>query len=176
MLFWRSVFGGLLIAAFIVWRERAAIGSAIIAVGSAGLLTAACSTLGTVCFITALRETTVADVTVIYATAPFIAVAIAWAWTREHPGRATLAASVLALVGVVVMCDAALSTGRVLGDLLALGMTALMALMMVIIRRHRHVSMLPAACLSAFVCAAVVLPWAHPAAVTGVPRSNPREF
>jgi drug/metabolite transporter (DMT)-like permease len=45
-------------------------------------------------------------------------------------------------------------------------MTTLMALMMVVIRRHRGVSMLPAACLSAFACAIAVLPWAHPAAVT----------
>jgi drug/metabolite transporter (DMT)-like permease len=167
MLFWRGVFGGLLVAAFIAWRERAAIGSAILAVGWAGLLTAACSTLATICFITALRETTVADVTVIYATAPFIAAAIAWVWTRERPGRATLAASVLAFIGVMIMYDGALSAGQMLGDLLALVMTALMALMMVIIRRYRHVSMLPAACLSAFACAVAVLPWAHPAAVTG---------
>jgi drug/metabolite transporter (DMT)-like permease len=166
MLFWRGLFGGLLIAGCIAWRERAATGAAIAAVGWPGLLTAGCSTLATVCFITALRETTVADVTVIYATAPFIAAAIAWGWTRERPFRATLAASLLALAGVVVMCGGALSEGQVLGDLLALGMTVLMALMMVVIRRHRQVSMLPAACLSAFACAAVVLPLSHPAAVT----------
>jgi drug/metabolite transporter (DMT)-like permease len=75
-------------------------------------------------------------------------------------------ASALALVGVVVMCGGALSMGKLRGDLLALAMTGLMALMMVVIRRNRHVSMLPAACLSAFVCAVAVLPLAHPTAVT----------
>ena len=44
-------------------------------------------------------------------------------------------------------------------------MTALMALMMVVIRRNRHVSMLPAACLSAFACALLVTPFARPASV-----------
>lgn len=166
MLFWRALFGGLLIAATIAWRQRAATVAAFAGIGRSGLLTAGCSTIATICFITALRETTVADVTVIYATAPFIAAGIAWAWTRERPGRATLAASVLALVGVVVMCRAALSVGHVLGDLLALGMTMLMALMMVVIRKNRHVSMLPAACLSAFACAVAVLPLCRPAEVT----------
>jgi hypothetical protein len=39
--------------------------------------------------------------------------------------------------------------------------------MMVIIRRHRAISMLPASCLSAFACAVAVLPLAHPLGVTG---------
>jgi drug/metabolite transporter (DMT)-like permease len=166
MLFWRGSFGGLLIGAYIAWQERTATRAAFAAIGWAGLLTASCSTIGTICFIAALRETTVADVTIIYATAPFIAAAIAWAWTREHPRRITLAASGLALLGVVIMCGGSPSMGQVLGDLLALAMTMLMALMMVVIRKHRRVSMLPAACLSAFACAIVVLPLARPFAVT----------
>jgi drug/metabolite transporter (DMT)-like permease len=167
MLFWRGLFGGLLIAVVIVGRQRAATIAAIAAIGWAGLLTAACSTLATVCFITALRATSVADVTLIYATAPFIAAAIAWAWTGERPGPATLAASLIALAGVTIMMGgAALSASQVRGDVLALGMTVLMALMMVVIRRNRLVSMLPAACLSAFACAVMVLPWSHPMRVT----------
>jgi drug/metabolite transporter (DMT)-like permease len=166
MLFWRGVFGGLVIAAFVVGRERGGMRDAIASIGSPGLLAAACSTLATICFISALRKTTVADVTVIYATAPLIAAGIAWLWTRERPGRATLAASGLALAGVAIMCRGALSSGQMLGDLLALIMTALLALMMVVIRKNRHVSMLPAASLSAFACAVLALPLAHPTNVT----------
>ena len=165
MLFWRGLFGGLLIAACIAWRERAGMRTAFAAIGRAGLLTASCSTIGTICFITALRETTVADVTIIYATAPFLAAGLAWAWTRERPRRATLVASGFALLGVIVTCGAASSMGDVFGDLLAFAMTALMALMMVVIRKHREVSMLPAACLSAFCCAVAVFPLARPADV-----------
>ena len=167
MLFWRGLFGGLLIAVYIVWEERAATRAAFAAIGWAGLLTASCSTVATICFIAALRETAVADVTIIYATAPFIAAVIAWAWTREHPRRVTLAASGLALLGVVIMCGNSSSAGHAPGDLLALAMTMLMALMMVVIRQNRQVSMLPAACLSAFACAVVVFPLAHPAVTRG---------
>jgi drug/metabolite transporter (DMT)-like permease len=101
--------------------------------------------------------------------APLLAAAIAWIWGRERPRGATLAASALALAGVAVMGDG-VAGGPLAGDLLALTMAGLMALMMVVIRRNQHVSMLPAACLSAFACAALVLPLAHPIAV------SPREL
>lgn len=162
MLFWRGLFGGLFIAGFIAWQRRTATVDAFRAVGSAGLLAAACSTAATICFINALRKSTVADVTIIYATAPFVAAGITWLSTRQGEKPATLLASLLALVGVVIMFDAAISVGHVTGNLLALAMTVLMAGMMVIVRQHRGTSMLPASCLSAFTCAAAVWPLAHP--------------
>jgi drug/metabolite transporter (DMT)-like permease len=128
---------------------------------------AGCSTAATICFVNALRETTVADVLVINATAPFMTAGLAWAWTGERERVGTLAASGVALVGVVVTVAAAMGSGRLFGDFLALVMTLLMSVMMVVIRRHRHVSLLPAAALSAFLCALVVWPWAAPAGATG---------
>jgi drug/metabolite transporter (DMT)-like permease len=166
MLFYRGLFGGLLIAGYVAWQHRTATPKAFASIGWAGLSAATCSTVATICFINALRQTTVADVTVIYATAPFLAALIAWIWTRERQTRTTLVASALALAGVVVMFGAALSMGQALGDLLALVMTLLMASMMVIIRQNQQVSMLPAACLSTFACALVVAPLAHPGNVT----------
>ena len=166
MLFWRGLFGGLLIAGFIAWQERSNCIGACVAIGRAGLLAATCSTLGTICFVLALRATAVADVTIIYATAPFIAAGIAWSWGGEKPRGATLVASALALLGVVAMVGGGSEGGALFGQALGFAMTALLALMMVVIRRNRHVSLLPAACLSAFACAALVLPLASPAAVT----------
>lgn len=46
-------------------------------------------------------------------------------------------------------------------------MTVSMAVVMVLIRRKAQVSMLPAVCLSAFLCAVFVLPRAEPLAVGG---------
>jgi len=116
------------------------------------------SALATICFINALRQTSVADVLVINATAPFITAALAYAWTADREHWTTLAASLVALVGVVVMISGALASGHLLGDLLALIMTILISAMMVIVRRNRNISMLPAACLSAFLCAVIVAP------------------
>lgn len=167
MLFWRGVFGGVLILAWIVAHAPGRTGAAFLAIGRAGLLVAGCSTVATICFIAALRASTVADVTILFATAPFLAAAIAWTAFREPPHRVTLAASVLALAGVAIMFGAVPSGRHAFGNALALVMTMLMAVAMVTIRRHRQVSMLPAMCLSAFACAAAVWPLARPAGVTG---------
>ena len=99
MLFWRGLFGGLFIAGYIVWRHGAEAALAFRRIGRAGLVVAGCSTLATICFINALRETTVADVLVINATAPFLTAALAWAWTGDRERWTTLAASVVALAG-----------------------------------------------------------------------------
>ena len=168
ILFWRGLFGGLFIGVYIAWRDRGAAVAGFRSMGRPGLAAAACSTAATICFIHALRRTTVADVTIMFATIPLIAAALTWLWTRERESRITLGASVLALLGVLVMFRAALTAGHLIGNLLALAPPVLMALMMVIIRRRRHVSMLPAACLSAFACALVVAPSAHPTDLTGI--------
>ncbi len=167
ILFWRSFFGGLFLAAVILVRDGAAGLAGFAAMGRPGLLVAGCSTLGTICFVHALRLTTVADVTILFAIVPFVAAVAAWFWMRERASPATLAASAAALLGVVVMMGGGRSGAHLAGNLLALAMAVLIATMMVTIRRHRGVSMLPAACLSAFACALLVLPFARPAAVDG---------
>lgn len=167
LLFWRGIYGGLFLAGAIVWLHGRDTLAAIRAIGPAGLLVAACSTVATICFINALQRTSVADVMVINATTPFFAAAIARLWTRERESPITLAASAAALLGVALTFDGALPAGRLFGNLLALIMTILISLMMVIIRRRRDTPMLPAACLSAFALTPLVAPFATPSAGFG---------
>jgi drug/metabolite transporter (DMT)-like permease len=163
ILFWRGIFAGLFIAGFILWQYRGATLQAVRAIGWPGLGAAACSTLATILFINAFRRTSVADVTIIFATAPFLTAALAFLWLGARERWTTLAASAASLVGVVIMVGGAARTGHLSGDLLALGMTLAMAVMMIIIREHRETPMLPASCLSAFLSALVILPVAAPA-------------
>ena len=165
ILFWRGVFAGLFIAGCLLWRYRGGTWAVVRAVGWPGLAAASLSTLATILFINAFRRTSVADVTIIFATAPFITAALGWLWIGERESWTTLVASTGALLGVIVMVGGAVMEGHLFGDLLAFGMTISMALMMIIIRRHRDTPMLPAACLSAFLCPLVVAPIARPAAV-----------
>jgi len=168
VLFWRGIFGGTFILCGVLLLHRGDTLHAFRAVGGAGLLCALASTLATISFLQALRRTTVADVAVIYATTPFPAAAIAWLWARERPRRMTVLASLCAVLGVLIMFEASLTPGELAGNLLALAMSILLAVMMVVIRRNRHVSMLPAACLSAFACSLFVIPLADPARVKGI--------
>jgi drug/metabolite transporter (DMT)-like permease len=168
MLFWRGVFGGLFLFAILAWHEHGRVVDAVRAIGRDGLLIAVCSALSTVCFLSALRLSTVAEVMVIDATIPFFTAGIAWLVIGEREDRITLVATFAAVAGVAVMAGGGLAGGRLLGDLLAFCMAIMMATALVLIRRHPGISMLPAVGLSAFLCALIVLPFAQPLSVNGL--------
>lgn len=91
---------------------------------------------GTAAFIPAFKLTSVANVSVIWATSPFVAALMAWVFIREAPSARTLVYSALALVGVLITMQGSLATSNVAGDLLALWMTLMMASTMVVYRAH----------------------------------------
>jgi len=167
MLFWRGLFGGLFLFSVVAWHEHGRVVQAVRDIGRDGMLIAVCSAVATVCFLNALRLSSVADVLVIDATIPFMTAGIAWLVIGEREDSVTLLASLAALAGVVVMAGSAVEGGRLLGDLLALAMAVLMATVLVMIRRNPRISMLPAVGLSALLCALIVLPWARPLSVSG---------
>jgi drug/metabolite transporter (DMT)-like permease len=165
MLFWRGLFAGLMILCVIIVQERRGTIASFRAIGGPGLTAALCSTAATLFYLNALRHTSVADVAVIFATAPFLTAGLGWLWLGLKEPLATLAASFLALAGVSVMVGGSVAEGALTGDLLALGMATCMAVVMLILRRHRQTNMLPAACVSALLCPLAVWPFAAPFAV-----------
>ena len=62
LLFWRGVFAGFFIFGIVAWRERSRFVGAVRAIGRDGLLIALCSAVATVCFLNAMRHSTIADV------------------------------------------------------------------------------------------------------------------
>lgn len=166
VLFWRGIFGGLFIGAYIAWRYRQNLLVTIRSIGMPGLWVMVLSTLATICFINALRLAPVADVMTIHAAIPFMTALLALVFTGEREDWTTWAASIAALVGVMIIVNPQASGSYLAGYIFATTMALSYAAMMVIIRKNRHVSMLPAACLSAFLCAFVVLPFAQPMQVT----------
>ena len=162
LLFWRGLFGGLFLAAVVVWQLRGKLGPSILAMGWEGVVVTVCSAVATVCFLNAMRLTAVADVMVIDAVIPFITAGLAWLILREQESWRTLVATLAAFAGMALMAAPAVAEGRFLGDLLALGMATLMSLVIVLIRRKRGVNMVPAVCGSALLCALIVAPFASP--------------
>jgi drug/metabolite transporter (DMT)-like permease len=86
---------------------------------------------------------------VIYATLPFVAAAIGFLINRERVGPRTLAASGLALLGIVIMVANGLGSGRFLGQALSMLMTLAFAGMIVLQRRQPKASMIVVNCLGA---------------------------
>ena len=71
MLFWRGLFAGLMIFCVVQAQERRNVWHATRGIGWPGVMAAACSTAATILYINAFRLTSVADVAVIFAVAPF---------------------------------------------------------------------------------------------------------
>ncbi len=98
------------------------------------LLAAIVSASGTAAFIPAFKLTSVANVTLIWASAPFAAGALAWALIGERPTARVVLSSLVALAGVALTLHGSRGTGTLTGDALALWMTLMMALFFVIYR------------------------------------------
>ncbi|MBB3609195.1 DMT family transporter [Rhizobium sp. BK602] len=157
---WRSLFGGLflLIPSFFLEggfsrRQWSSV------FHPSGLAMIACQTFSQACFIGALYMTTVANVTMIYATAPFMAALFGWAILKERVPRRTLVAGGVSLLGVAVIVASSVGGGTGFGDLLALGMTASFALIIIIPRIDRSVPSLPPTIVSGFLTFVIFAPF-----------------
>ena len=136
---WRGLVGGLIVSAYVAWRGRGRPIREIFSLRREVWIIAAVSAGSSLLFIAAFKMTFVANVTVIYALAPFLAAGMAWFTIREPVRGGTLLAAALSLGGVVLLVGGGLGAGRLAGDLVALAMTAGNALFIVLMRTYRDV-------------------------------------
>ena len=159
ILFWRGLFASVFIGAFVLYWYGRTIPNIFQGIGRQGLLIALCSTASTILFIPAVQHTSVANAFTILAALPFVAAAVAWLWMRERPSGLTMAASAIALVGILIMFRPTAGGPR-LGDLLAVLGTVAQALMTVAIRRNPTIKILPIAWLSVVLSVIIAIPLA----------------
>ncbi len=170
LLFWRGVFGGLMITALVLVQYRRHAWGKTRAIGWEGLAVAALGVLSSYLYLSAFRHTSVADVAIIYATLPFMTAGLSWLLLREREGWRVIASSLAALAGVAIMTGGAVRAGHVTGDLLALAMTLTFAGTMVLMRRSgRQVSLLPAVAIMCFLTSIVAAPFARIGPITTLP-------
>ncbi|WP_158813511.1 DMT family transporter [Methylocapsa sp. S129] len=162
MTFWRNLFGCAALLPVILAAKGGASWRSVLRLGRWGWAAIAASSFATLCFLAAFAHTSVANVSIIYATAPLTTALIAWLWLGEKATLTTLCAAALALFGVVLTVAGSLDGGKLLGDGLALMMAISLSLMTVIARRHGRLPALPTAFIASLVAALAVLPlgWA----------------
>ena len=160
ILFWRGLFGCGAIVTFMVLIQGRDGLKDLTTMGRSGWLVASLSALGMVCFIPALQLTSVSNVAIIMATGPFATAALAWFWLRETPRRRTIVASVVALCGIAIIVGGPRPASDLLGIALACLMTLAIAMMTVVVRRHKDTPMVAAAALSNLLGCAVSIPFA----------------
>ena len=162
----RAAFAGAALLAYVAVVERGRVVEAFRSVGIAGLAVALCVAIASAGFIAALNHTSVARVLFILALAPVLAALLARVTLGEPITRRTVAAMALALVGVALMLGSP-GEGSLAGDGLSFVVALAFALMIVITRWRRDVSMAPATCLSQAILVVAFLPFASPGDIGG---------
>jgi drug/metabolite transporter (DMT)-like permease len=148
---WRGGIGSVLIGLYVLWRRaRAGMPRPSLKLGWRGWLLAVEGAAASIAFISAFKFTYVANVAVIYATAPFATALLAFVLVRERVRPATILASLVSLAGVALMVWSGLGGGNLLGDGLALLMTAGSALYIIMVRAFRDTPVVWAGAVSAF--------------------------
>jgi drug/metabolite transporter (DMT)-like permease len=149
IIFWRGLFAALFTTAYILWRGsfRRDFTDMRWSGISAGLIGAS----GTAAFIPALKLTSIANVSLIYAASPLVAAILAWAWVGEHLTLRVLMGCAAAFAGVAIIVGGSLGGVHSRGDLLAAWMTFAIAIMLVIYRRYPNTPAAGPAVLSSLV-------------------------
>ena len=166
-MFWRCAFAGAAILVWLVCSTGSQFVAGVRGLGLPGLAVATSVAIATMSFVAALQLTSVANVLIIQATAPFVAALLGRAWLKESVDTAVLVASGTAFLGVGIMVAGSIGHGSIAGDLLALLMTLGYALMIVLMRRWRHVSMIPAVLVATVLAVLASAPLARPLAPSG---------
>lgn len=164
VIFWRGIAAALFTITYLALRGR--LMAEVRAFRGPAVLVAVVGGLGTAAFIPAFKLSSVANVALIYGAAPFVAAALSWVFIRERPTRKVMVASCAGFGGVLLIFGGSWGGVSLLGDLLALWMTLMMAGVMVIYRIWPNTT----AALPAAASSLVLLP---PAMIFGAPFDAP---
>lgn len=156
MIFWRNLFGAAALLFVILATARGSLRREL-RFGRQQWAVIGLGALGTICYLAAFKFTSVANISIIYATAPLITAAAAWLWLHEVVAGKTLIASIAAVLGVGLTVAHSPEAGTLSGDGLALMMTVSLSLMAVAARGNTLPALVTAFAAS-IVAALAVLP------------------
>lgn len=166
--FWRGVFLVVVLLGVLAIMERGRVLQVFARAGWRGVASGLCFGAMMTGFMLALARTSVANVMMLMATAPFFAALLAWAILGERPRAAVWIAMAAATGGIGLMVAGDLGSGAVAGNLIALGIAAAAALNIVVLRGARSVNMIPAIAIGGIVATLVSLPFANHVGAEGV--------
>jgi drug/metabolite transporter (DMT)-like permease len=148
--FWRAVFGTIFAMAYLSWRGT--VQQELGKIGRHGVLASVVWASGAIAYIQAYKLTSIANVSLIYGSAPLLCALVAWIALGERPRRIVLAGSVFAFVGVAVVGYGSFGGRNFLGDILAVWMTFTVAVQFAIFRKHPETSAIGTTVLSSLLC------------------------
>lgn len=144
LLFWRCLLTGIMQSIFLVVLYRGQFVQSFRNTGRPGLFSAVIVAIGSLFFVNSLKYTAAANTLIILAAAPLFSSLLSWLFLRERIARRTWIAIFICFAGILLIFSGSLSSGLLLGDLLALGATLTWASNIVILRSSKTVNMVPA--------------------------------
>lgn len=144
LLFWRCLLTGIMMSLFLAIRYRRQFFQSFYAIGRTGIISALMIIVGSLLFIGSLKQTAAANALVILAAAPIFSSLLSWLILREKIPIRTKLSIFACFGGILLIFSGSLTNGLLLGDLMALGATAMWGSNIVIIRRGKAVNMIPA--------------------------------
>lgn len=157
ILFWRSMASGSVVFFYVWFRRRGKSLSLLRQMGGPGWIFAFICSGSALCFITAFKHNSVANVAAIYALVPVFAAWFGWLFLREQISSKTVSLSFLSLCGTAVIFSESLKSGHYFGDLLALIMTLSEAFLIMLARKYAHCPMVFAGAVSSLLLAVCAL-------------------
>ena len=149
IIFYRQAFFivGLLLVLILQYRSR--LPGMFLHVGWAGIGAGISLGLANPIFIIALSHTTVASALFTISASPLITAVLARIFLKEHISRPTMAAIVVAMIGITIMVSDGLLSGSVFGNLLALLCAFFFSMFVVFLRVGKDRNMLPSSVMGA---------------------------
>ena len=144
--FWRSLTSGTIVAVFVLLSMRQQAWQTLTKMGPSGWLY--CVLIGTTspAFVLAVQNTSVANVVLIFASMPVFSAILSFVLLGETPSRPLIFTGCFVFCGLGVIGYGSGGGGESnwIGDLWAIYIVIAFALALTLLRRQKHVSMLPA--------------------------------
>ena len=158
--FWRSLTAGIFVAIFVLLTMRDEVMKTITQMGRAGWIY--CVLIGTTspAFVLAVQNTSVANVVLIFASMPVFSALLSFLILSERPSRQLLLTSSFVFVGLAIigLGSSGGADANWIGDLWAVYIVIAFSLALTLLRRQKHISMLPAIPIG-YIGAAFVMFW-----------------
>jgi drug/metabolite transporter (DMT)-like permease len=144
--FWRSLTAGIFVAIFVLLTMRDEVMKTITQMGRAGWMY--CVLIGTTSpsFVLAVQNTSVANVVLIFASMPVFSALLSFLILSERPSRQLLLTSSFVFAGLAIigLGSSGGADANWIGDLWAVYIVIAFSLALTLLRRQKHISMLPA--------------------------------
>tara|TARA_Y100000591_G_scaffold308270_1_gene308415 strand:- start:71 stop:943 length:873 start_codon:yes stop_codon:yes gene_type:complete len=143
ILFWRSVFFCIVIIIFLLITYKKYFFKSLINSGVPGFVGGIILGCGFFGYVFAMYNTTVANANFIIQTQTLFLAILGYFFLKEKISKITLASIILAISGIIIMLGGTITSGQMLGNIIAFIMPVSFAVLIIIIRKYPSVDMVP---------------------------------